>query len=177
MAITLAQMKEALTEALHPIHARLDTIEARFDTMQTRFDTMEARFDTMESRVEARFDTMQTRFDTMEAKQRNASMGRRDLLAKILCADGKEPEGPYPKCLGELLVAGNEALPDGGSNQWSSRKSKALLLQYDPSEVSDGEESDGGTHELSGRSRDRRLRLARHLGITRGQLNFAQLAL
>jgi hypothetical protein len=73
-----------------------------------------------------------------------------------------------------LLVAGNEKLPNGKKNTWNSEKSKAALLHYEI----DGSESDpDDKSEYSEKSRARRLRVARVLGISRAQLNFAQLAL
>ena len=71
-----------------------------------------------------------------------------------------------------LLVAGNETLPNGQRNRWNKAKSKLALNYY-------GEDggSDSDDDEYSAKSRARRLRLAGVLGISRAQLNFAQLAL
>jgi hypothetical protein len=99
--------------------------------------------------------------------------GRNDRLQKVPLLDGSFPTGEFPETLAQLLVAGNERLPDGTPNSWNATKSRILLLQYDPDTESDGEE----LQELSGRSRDRRLRLARAIGVTQSQLNFGQLAL
>ena len=73
-----------------------------------------------------------------------------------------------------LLVAGNETLSNGKMNTWNRDKSKAALFYYDI----DGSESEPEErNEYSEKSRARRLRVARVLGISRAQLNFAQLAL
>ncbi|KAJ3397780.1 hypothetical protein HDV05_002859 [Chytridiales sp. JEL 0842] len=72
----------------------------------------------------------------------------------------------------ELLVAGNEALPDNTPNSWSKSKSKKLLQAY--GEVAEESDTDD---ENSSKSRARRLRVARVLGVTQAQLNFATLTL
>jgi hypothetical protein len=74
----------------------------------------------------------------------------------------------------DFLVAGNEVLPDGSRNTWNRQKSKALLRQYNPGEESGGSDSD---NEYSEKSRALRLRLARTLGVTQVQINFALMAL
>ena len=72
-----------------------------------------------------------------------------------------------------LLVAGNENLPNGQPNPWNKVKSRALLQFYGED---DGYESDPN-NEYTAKSSARRLRVAKALGITRAQLNFAQLDL
>lgn len=59
----------------------------------------------------------------------------------------------------------------GGRVGWNSSKSLALIRQYEPGYASDGE------GEEDAKSRRRRLRLARLIGVTRVQLNFAQMTL
>jgi len=78
----------------------------------------------------------------------------------------------FPHTINELLVAGNESLPNGNVNWWNKKKSSSLLLFYGEA----GTESENDD-EHSSRSRARRLRLAKKIGITRTQLNFAQLVL
>ena len=70
-------------------------------------------------------------------------------------------------------MAGNECLPNGKNNPWSWKKSIRLLREYgqDAGEASDAEAED------SIGSRFARLKLARVLGISNVQLNYAQLTL
>ena len=102
----------------------------------------------------------------------NSTLGRDDPLQRVPLPDGTLPIGEYPSSLAALLVAGNESLPNGQPNTWNARKSRDLLIQYDPNY-----ETDDDIEEVSTRSRNRRLRLARVIGVTRAQLNFAQLSL
>lgn len=81
------------------------------------------------------------------------------------------PPLQYPSSLEAFLVAGNESLPSGGVNAWNKERSLALLRFYGEEEHTDTKE------ENNERSRARRLKLARKLGITNTQLNFAQLSL
>ena len=77
----------------------------------------------------------------------------------------------YPRSIECLLVADNEMLPSGTPNVWNKTKSIALLRFYGEDEQTDTEE------ENSASSRARRLRLAKKLGVTKAQLNFAQMDL
>jgi hypothetical protein len=74
-----------------------------------------------------------------------------------------------------LLVAGNETLPEGSnknnSNNWSVRKSRKFLQLY---EADSDNEADVDDADMSRRYR---LKVAKTLGITRAQLNFAQMDL
>ena len=76
--------------------------------------------------------------------------------------------------ISNLIVSGNESLPNGQPNAWNSRRSKQLLRLISEEPVSD---SDDDANEYSQRSRARRIRLAKALGVTKSQLNFAQLSL
>jgi len=115
------------------------------------------------------------RLDVIEARQVNATRSREDPLVKVpLLAGTLPPDADHPTCLAQLLVAGNESLPNGQLNGWNMKKSKRLLKQYSIGALSD---SDGEDNEHSQRNRNRRLALARFLGITAAQLNFVQLTL
>jgi hypothetical protein len=102
----------------------------------------------------------------------NATLSRQEQLRKVPLEDGSLPTVDYPTTLMELLVAGNEVLPDNTRNAWNKKKSMALLRAYNE----DADDSDTD-NEYTSKSRSRRLRVAKVLGITSAQLNFAQLAL
>lgn len=90
--------------------------------------------------------------------------------------DGQLPSAVYPPVefpptLECLLVAGNENLPSGAPNTWNESKSLRLLHFYGEDEDTDTEDDNND------RSRTRRLRLARKIGVTQPQLNFAMLSL
>jgi hypothetical protein len=121
-------------------------------------------------------DGMERRMDGMELRQINAGKGREGRLEKVPFHDGTLPDDTeYPPSLSHMLVAGNESLPNGHPNTWNARKSKALLRKYRPASTTASDSE--GDEEYSQRSRNRRLELARTLGITASQLNFAQLTL
>ena len=157
-AITISDIKnllqEALQEALKPIIDRLDKIDTRLDSMDTRLDSME-----VVQRVSS-------------AKISNSMRRARDRLDIVPLNNGTLPTTTvdYPHSFEELIVAGNEMLPLSGSNNpWNSTKSLALIRLYDPAY-----ETDDDSSEVS--ARRRRLEVARHIGITGPQLNFAQLS-
>ncbi len=92
-------------------------------------------------------------------------------------SDGKFPSQnapvsvEFPTSIECLLVTDNENLPSGLANTWNKQKSIALLQFYGEDEHADTEE------ENSANSRLRRLRIARKIGVTRTQLNFARMNL
>ncbi|KXZ49039.1 hypothetical protein GPECTOR_23g126 [Gonium pectorale] len=107
------------------------------------------------------------------AKQQNSAAARTAKLVGVSCENGRMPDGDFPTTIMELLVAGNEKLPDGSQNIWNSKKSKKLLAQY--GDESYGAQSDVGEYTMT--SRVRRLKVARRMGVTQAELNFAQLSL
>ena len=107
--------------------------------------------------------------------RQNSHVSRNDPLMPVPNNQGRYPEDDkveMPPNLISLMVSGNEALPDGDvRNTWNRTKSLKLLQFYgDPAET-DNED------EQTSRSRNRRLRVANKLGVTRTQLNFAQMTL
>ena len=96
----------------------------------------------------------------------------------------------FPTNIMMLLVAGNEQLPDGSRNEWNNEKSKSLLkfyeVQVDDSDSEPESDEDETKQELRKvkkelkeykSSRQRRLEVAKKIGVSRTQLNFAQLIL
>jgi hypothetical protein len=77
----------------------------------------------------------------------------------------------FPASIECLLVAGNEALQSGMMNTWNKTKSIELLQFYGEDDGTDNES------EYTSSSRARRIRLAKKIGVTSPQLNFAQLSL
>ena len=131
---------------------------------------MLSEFDT---KLEAAVKPLRTSVTILTAKHANACLARAEKLVKVPKPDGKLPTGAYPDTILNLLVAGNEKLPDGTTNTWNKKKSCALLQQY---EVDVGDMSDG-ENENTELSRTRRLKLVRVLGVSQAQLNYAQLSL
>lgn len=113
--------------------------------------------------------------DNRQASQQNSQVSRNEQLLPVPNDQGQYPADcgvDTPMTLSTLLVAGNESLPDSSvRNNWNRTKSLALLTFYGDAPETDTED------EQSERSRNRRLRVARKLGITKVQLNFAQMSL
>lgn len=105
------------------------------------------------------------------AKQKNSTAGRDDNLSLVPNINGMVPDLDFPSSINAILVAGNEVLPNGIRNDWNKMKSIALLQFYGENDDTDNED------EYSVTSRARRLRLAKAIGVTQTQLNFAQLTL
>eukprot|EP00981_Chlorochromonas_danica_P013176 scaffold5939_cov165-Ochromonas_danica.AAC.5 len=111
-------------------------------------------------------------------RQSNSLIGRSDELAEVARGiDGKLPSQntpqavEFPPSIECLLAADNEMLPSGAPNKWNKRKSMALLQFYGDDEHTDTEDDNSVS------SPARRLRLAKKIGVTRSQLNFAQMHL
>lgn len=149
---------------------RTDVTGLKSDVELLRTDITGLRTDAELLRTD--FGRLATDVTRIDLRYTNSTLGRDDALQRVPLPDGTLPLGEYPVSLAALLVAGNESLPNGQLNTWNAKKSRDLLIQYDPNYETDGE-----VEELSTRSRNRRLRLARVLGVTRAQLNFAQLSL
>ena len=107
--------------------------------------------------------------------QRNSSIGKDENIERIPNDAGNFPRDSnieFPSSIHNLLVSGSELLPNNTVNSWNKIKSLARLKFY-----GDDEQTDGETEECSRTSSDRRLKLARKLGITQAQLKLAQLVL
>lgn len=152
---SIEDIRALLDERLKPIEDRLDNLTTRLDNLTTGLDNLAAIV------------------KVVSAKQQNSLSTRQDALVKVPLDNGQAPVGDFPCNLCELLVAGNEKLPNGQVNTWNRKKSKQLLQQYGDQ----GSDSSQDEDEHAPRSRELRLSLARRLGITTAQLNFAQLVL
>ena len=113
-------------------------------------------------------------------KQYNSSCTRDTILKYPLLDPSAIVPGDLANLtLSHLLVSGVENLPNGQPHNWNRIKSLRLLrLVNDEAESdSDNDANDNPIAENSVRSRNRRLKLAKALGISQTQLNFAQLSL
>ena len=167
MAITIDDMKAAIKEAIDK------AIEYKITpAINNAID--KAIEDKMTPAINnAIEDKITPTLKSIEARLENSYAGREE---ELKWPPHKESGLPY--AAGEtitincLLVPGNEKLPNGKTNNWNKTKSRAALEYYGEKCESDEEKS-----EYSASSRARRLRLARVLGVSSAQLNFAQLAL
>lgn len=95
----------------------------------------------------------------------NSSAGVFDRLEVVPNDEGVIlAEELVPTSILSLTVAGNELLPSGVKNDWNSNKSKFILNFYGDNAAS---ESDTDNTERAPRARNRRLRVAKCLGVTR----------
>jgi hypothetical protein len=138
----------------------------------TMADDEELTMANIKEAIQAGIKPIQVILDSIEVKERNSHSGLEDALEWPPRKDGQVYNAEEPITINTLLVAGNETLPNGTKNTWNSNKSRAALRFY-----GDGSGSESEGNEYDEKSRARRLRLARKLGISRAQLNFAQLAL
>ena len=146
------------------------TVQQIKDLLDQQKAELLEEFDT---KLEAAVKPLRISVSILTAKHANACLARAEKLVKVPRPDGTPPTGAYPETILNLLVVGNEKLPDGTTNTWNKKKSHALLKQYDADmgDMSDGE------NEHTELSRTRRLKLARVLGVSQAQLNYAQLSL
>ena len=163
-------VKEAVKEALLPINERLGSLETRFGSVETRLGSVETRLGSLETRL----GSVETNLRIIDMKSRNASNRRHETLSIVPLSDGSNPNCEYPESICNLIVSGSELLPGRDiTNNWNKTKSFNLIKQYQPDYNSDAESD----NEDSSRSRNRRLKVAKLIGITSSQLNFAQLSL
>ena len=147
-ALTIDAVKQAINDAIKPLVEKVDKVVEKVDKIIPILGAL-------------------------EVKERNSSAGRDEPLEWPPNRETGTPYDPQePININCLLVAGNEMLPNGQPNSWNRTKSKAALSYY-----GEGGDSDSEGSEYSATSRARRLRVARVLGISRAQLNFAQLTL
>jgi len=127
----------------------------------------------IDARLHNALKPLTTQVSILSGKLQNASLSRGDAIVKVPKADGALPESDTPESIMNLIVAGNESLPNGQLNKWSKQKSIKLLREYgvEADDASDNE------NEFTERSRTARLKVARALGISNVQLNYAQLSL
>ena len=156
-------ISELLARAMEPIKTRLHAIEARLDAIEATVDTFSTRFDAIEGNIEI----LAINLKIIAAKGQNATCTRDEILVKVPLTDGSFPISDYPQTISNLVVSGNESLPSGQQNNWNAKKSLELIREYDPGYATDNDD----TPDLS---RKRRLTIAKLLGVTTMQLNFAQ---
>ena len=166
---TLVEIKALLTEQKQSFDLSLQNQKQSLDlSLQNQKQSFDLVIKTLIDKV----DVMGLKVDSLAAKNTNGSAGRMDKLVKVpRASDGSLPP-LFPENLMSLLVAGNESLPDNTKNNWNAKKSKQLLIFYDGSLSGSDDES-----EHSEKARERRLKVARTVGISQVQLNYAQLTL
>jgi hypothetical protein len=179
--IAIKPLEDRLTgveNRLTVVENRLTVVENRLTVVENRLTGVENRLTVVENRltgVENRLTGVEISNRIMSAKMANASAGRDEALHVVPKQDGTNLACEFPQTIGNLLVSVNEKLPNGQSNTWNKTKSLLLLREYDPAYDTD---ADSDTDIEGGeRSKNRRLRVAKVIGITRGQLNFAQMTL
>lgn len=169
-------MARTIEQTLDTILARLDMFEEKIDKLDKKVEDMGETVKNMGETVknmDEKIDVVTNGLAILSAKQINSSAARMDKLVKVPLKSGKEACAEYPDSIMQLLLAGNELLPDGNPNAWNLRKSRKLLAEFDVG-ISDSEASD---NESSRRSRTARLKVAKVMGISQVQLNYAQLHL
>ncbi|PNW71284.1 hypothetical protein CHLRE_16g647750v5 [Chlamydomonas reinhardtii] len=168
--ISIEQFKQLLEDALKPIKDEVAGLSTKVDVLSTKVAAISTKLDD----VSTKLDKTMVKVDILVVKQQNSAATRSDRLQVVPRPDGSMPTVDFPESILQLLVAGNESLPDGSRNTWNKSKSKSLLRQYEDASESESETDD---NEYSSKSRARRLKLARLLGISNTQLNFAQMTL
>ena len=154
--MTLVQLNAALAPILTAITAMGEKVTA-----------LDEKFTALDEKVTGLHNLQKI----AAAKAINSQIGRSDRLVPVPCRDGEIPNVEFPETICHLLVSGNEQLPDGGNNTWNIRKSFALLAAFGDQSDNDTDREDGPT------SRRKRLKVAKVLGVTKGQLNFAQMTM
>ena len=171
--ITLAQLNAVLDVALNPIRASLDQNLTALAEKVTALDEKVTTLDEKVTALDEKVTTLGYRQDRADAKALNSQMGMTEHLRPIPSTNDEITEDCFPVTIAHLLVAGVETLPTGHVNTWNKAKSRRLLAAF--GEEDSGNDSDGGEHGAT--SRRLRIRVAKLMGVTQTQLNFAQLTL
>ncbi len=160
------------------VNAKLGQLVSRLDMMEqeSKDNAQEVKADaqevkTMLKSIKDQLDRTCTQVSILAAKQHNSSVSRSEGLRKVPLPGGAVPPVDFPTCIMELVVAGDEKLPDGTKNTWNHKKSKALLQAYGEDSGTESD-PDGEQSETAQRAR---WKVARCLGVTQVQLNFALL--
>ncbi|KAG2432088.1 hypothetical protein HXX76_009015 [Chlamydomonas incerta] len=172
--ISFEQIKQLLEDALKPLATKVEVeaLSTKVEALSTKVEALSTKFDDLSTKL----DKTMVKVDILVSKQQNSAATRSDRLQVVPRPDGSMPTVDYPESIQQLLVAGNESLPDGQRNTWNKSKSKSLLRQYEDASESESE-SETDDIEDSSKSRAHRLKIARLLGVTNAQLNFAQMTL
>ena len=173
--ITLVQLNAALAPILTALGNMTLTVTAlneKVTALNEKVTALDEKVTALDEKVTAldeKVTTLQHLQNIAAAKALNAQIGRSEPLVRVPCRGGDIPDVEFPPTICHLLVSGTEQLPDGGNNTWNKIKSRALLAAY-------GEDSDNDTDsEVGQTSRLQRLKVAKVLGVTQTQLNFARL--
>ena len=76
----------------------------------------------LDKKIDAAFKPLRISVSILMAKQDNACVAAAEELVKVPRPDGVLPIGTYPDTILNLLVAGNEKLPDGMTNTWNKKE-------------------------------------------------------
>ena len=175
--LTVAQLNAALVPILTALGTMTEKVTAldekvtALDEKVTALDEKVTALDEKVTALDEKVTTLQHRQDRTDARAFNGQIGRSEHLARVPLTDGTYPVAEFPETIANLLVAGNEKLPDGRDNTWNKQKSRALLAIFGDESGNDTDREDGPT------SRRQRIKVAKIMGVTQTQLNFAQLTL
>ena len=176
----LVEKVTGLEEKVTGLEEKVTGLEEKVTSAEEKVGVLVEKVTGLEEKVtsaEEKVTGLAVRFVISDAKANNAQIGRSETLLRVPLSDGSYPmisadiPVEYPTTISHLLVAGNETLPDGGRNNWNKYKSLALLAAFGDASDNDTDREDGPT------SRRRRLKVAKHLGVTKTQLNFCQITL
>lgn len=148
----------------------------KIDDLNTTVKQQEMKINNMSDKVNDLTDQVGSytgKISIMEAKLHNSAVGREATLQHVPFLDGSLPTDhnlQFPHTILNLFFEENETLPNGVVNDWNDVKSLALLQRYIP----DDTDEEGNPDEEVDPKRNALL-LAQCIGITRAQVNLAQL--
>ena len=165
--VALDEKVTALDEKVTALDEKVTALDEKVMALDEKVTALDEKVTALDEKVTG----LQHRQDRIDARAFNAQVGRSENLAWVPLNDGTFPVAEFPETIANLLVAGNEKLPDGRDNTWNKRKGRALLAAFGDDSDNDTDREDGPT------SRRQRIKVAKIMGVTQTQLNFAQLTL
>ena len=164
MAVTEARLKHVLTDVLGPLKETIDRLDSKVDELYSKVDGLDSKMGGLDSKM----DELAFQMKVEQARSANSRKGLTESLERVprLRKNVIEIPDQYPRTLQDLVVGGSELAPNTKErSRWNMTKSRELIKFYDDGYISDHEGSDDVQS-----SREKRLRVARIIGVSANQM-------
>lgn len=139
---------------------KLHLLQAKFDILESKYHTLSIKVTSIDEKV----DDVSMKFEIMNAKMLNSTMTKHDPLVHVRKADGSMPI-EFPQTIGVLIGHNVDTVP-----RWNAVNSLQLIREYDSGYITDSDDN----CDDEDCNRRRRVLVAKHIGVSRYQLNSAQ---
>lgn len=174
-----ARFLELLDRALTPVREDIRGLRSEVATLHAKVAALDAKVAALDAKVaalDAKVAALDAKVDRLShahhIEAMRASNGRKGMTERLepvpVIRHGHLLTPPvFPKTLQHLVVGGSELAPDTNTrSMWNIAKSRELIQFYD-----EGYESEFEGRDDAESSRQKRLRVARLIGVTAGQMS------